>query len=194
MSTLTTINRLKELDIKLVTPEILASVLNTTNKNNIYKTLKRLENNGVLKNYSKGKYIFLESKANDFEIANLIIQPSYISFETALSFYGILPQFSYSITSATTERSKKIEVDNKYFEYTKIDNRLFNGYLKEQSFLIASKEKALFDYLYLASKGLRSTDISEWDLSEIDHNIYRSYCDKIKFIPVKKLSKKLKLI
>lgn len=194
MSTLNTINRLKELDVKLVTPEILASVLRSTNKNNIYKTLKRLEKNEVLKNYGKGKYIFLESKANDFEIANLIVQPSYISFESALSFYGILSQFSYSITSATTERSKKIEVGSKYFEYTKIDNRLFNGYQKEQSFLIASKEKALFDYLYLASRGLRSTDISEWDLSEIDRNIYKSYCDKIKFIPVKRLSKKLRLI
>jgi predicted transcriptional regulator of viral defense system len=194
MSTLNTIKKLKSLNIKLVTPEILATVLNTNNINNIYTTLKRLEANVILKNYGKGKYIFLENEANDFEIANLIIQPSYISFESALSFYGILSQFSYSVTSATIERSKKIEVDNKTFEYTKIDNRLFSGYIKENSFLMATKEKALFDYLYLASRGLRSTDVSEWDLSEIDHNIYKTYCDKIKFIPVKKLSKKLKLI
>lgn len=194
MSTLTTIKKLKELDIKFVTPEILATVLGTTNINTIYKTLKRLKANDIIKSYDKGKYVFLESGASDFEIANFIIQPSYISFESALSFHGILSQFPYSITSATTERSKKIELDNKTFEYTKIDNRLFNGYIKENSFLIASKEKALFDYLYLASRGLRSIDISEWDLEGIDHGIYKTYCDMIKFVPVKKLSKKLKLI
>ncbi len=194
MSTLITIRKLKELDIKFVTPGVLSTILGTTNINTIYKTLMRLEANGVLKSYDKGKYVFLESEASDFEIANFIIQPSYISFESALSFYGILSQFPYSITSATTERSKKIEVDDKTFEYTKIDNRLFNGYIKENSFLIASKEKALFDYLYLASKGLRSIDISEWDLEGIDHEIYKTYCDMIKFVPVKKLSEKLKLI
>jgi len=161
---------------------------------NIYKTLKRLEANNILKNYSKGKYIFLDATTNDFEIANLIVQPSYISFESALSFYGIISQFSYSVTSATIERSKRLDVDEKTFEYTKIDNRLFNGYQKENSFLIASKEKALFDYLYLASRGLRSTDVSEWDLTGIDHKVYKTYCDKIKFVPVKKLSQKLKLI
>ncbi|MDP3994534.1 MAG: hypothetical protein Q8P91_01740 [bacterium] len=194
MSTLTTIKKLKELGIKFVTPEILATALGTTNKNNVYKTLKRLESNGILKNYEKGKYVFLESEAGDFEIANFIVQPSYVSFESALSFYGILSQFSYSITSATTGRSKRLDIDNKTFEYTKIDNRLFTGYIKENSFLIASKEKALFDYLYLASRGLRSIDISEWDIEGIDHGIYKTYCDKIKFIPVKKLSEKLKLI
>ncbi len=194
MSTLTTIRKFKELGIKFVTPEILATTLGTTNINTIYKTLTRLEANGILKSYDKGKYVFLESEASDFEIANFIVQPSYISFESALSFYGILSQFPYSVTSATTERSKKIEVNNKTFEYTKIDNHLFTGYMKENSFLIASKEKALFDYLYLASKGLRNADISEWDLGEIDHGIYKTYCDMIKFAPVKKLSKKLKLI
>lgn len=194
MSTLTTIRKLKELGIKFVTPEILATALNTTNINTIYKTLTRLETSGILKSYGKGKYIFLESEVSDFEIANFVIQPSYVSFESALSFYGILSQFPYSITSATTERSKKIEVDNKSFEYTKIDNRIFTGYTKEASFLIATKEKALFDYLYLASKGLRSVDISEWDMEGIDHGIYKTYCDMIRFTPVKKLSKKLKLI
>lgn len=194
MSTLTTIKKLKELNIKFVTPQILATVLEDSNIRNIYKTIKRLEANEVLKSYANGKYVFTESEVNDFEIANFLVQPSYISFESALSFYGILSQFSYSITSATTERSKKYEVTNKTYEYTKIDNALFNGYIKEKFFLIASKEKALFDYLYLASKSLKSSDVSEWDLTEIDRKIYKNYCDKIKFIPIKKLSKKLGLI
>ena len=194
MSTLIIIRKLKELGIKFITPEILATVLDRTNKSSIYKTLKRLEANKILKTYDKGKYVFLEAEVNDFEIANFIIQPSYVSFESALSFHGILSQFPYSVTSATTERSKKVDVGSKTFEYTKIDNRLFTGYVKEGSFLIASKEKALFDYLYLASKGLRSIDVSEWDLEDIDHGIYKTYCDRIEFVPIKKLSKKLKLI
>ncbi|MEK7470869.1 MAG: hypothetical protein AAB622_02635 [Patescibacteria group bacterium] len=190
MSTLKLINRLRELDIKFLTPTILARILETDNKNSVYKSLNRLQKNGVLQNLDKGKFLVSGSNATDFEIANFIVYPSYVSLESALSFYGILPQFPYSITSATTQRSKKIEYNNKNYEYVKISNKLFFGYLKSDDFLIASKEKALVDYLYLASKGLKNTDISEWDLSSIDKSTFNEICSTIKFSPFQKLIKK----
>ena len=190
MSTLKLIIRLRELDIKFLTPTILARILETDNKNSVYKSLNRLQKNGVLQNLDKGKFLVSGSNATDFEIANFIVYPSYVSLESALSFYGILPQFPYSITSATTQRSKKIEYNNKNYEYVKISNKLFFGYLKSDDFLIASKEKALVDYLYLASKGLKNTDISEWDLSSIDKSTFNEICSTIKFSPFQKLIKK----
>lgn len=190
MSTLKLIIRLRELDIKFLTPTILARILETDNKNSVYKSLNRLQKNGVLQNLDKGKFLVSGSNATDFEIANFIVYPSYVSLESAFSFYGILPQFPYSITSATTQRSKKIEYNNKNYEYVKISNKLFFGYLKSDDFLIASKEKALVDYLYLASKGLKNTDISEWDLSSIDKSTFNEICSTIKFSPFQKLIKK----
>jgi hypothetical protein len=52
---------------------------------------------------------------------------------------------------------------------------LYTDYQKIDGFLIATKEKSLADYLYLASKGLRSKDISELDLKEIDKNSLAKY-------------------
>jgi len=187
MSTLQLIKRLRELNIKFIDPTILASILGTGNKNSIYKTINRLFKNGVIRKIYKGKFVLEDSDVNDFEIANYIVNPSYISLESALSFYGILPQFPYSITSITVDRSKNIDK----YEYTTISKKLFWGYQKNKNFLIATPEKALADYLYLASKKLRTQDISEWDLSVINKDNFKEICSKITFEPFKKLIKKL---
>lgn len=189
MSTLQLIKKLKELNIKFINPAILSTVLGSDNQNTVYKTIKRLLKNGVLKKIDKGKFVLDDSDTNDFEIANFIVSPSYISLESALSFYGILPQFPYSITSVTTERSRIIDK----YEYTTISNRFFSGYYKQNNFLIASPEKALVDYLYLASKGLRNSDIEEWDLTSINKNNFSDICSKINFAPFRKLIKKIKI-
>lgn len=189
MSTLQLIKKLKELNIKFINPAILSTVLGSDNQNTVYKTIKRLLKKGVLKKIDKGKFILDDADTNDFEIANFIVNPSYVSLESALSFYGILPQFPYSITSVTTQRSRIIDK----YEYTTISNKFFSGYYKQNNFLIATPEKALVDYLYLASKGLRNTDINEWDLASINKNNFKNICSKINFAPFRKLIKKIKI-
>ena len=47
--------------------------------------------------------------------------------------------------------------------------------------MMAEKEKAVFDYIYLAQKGLRSPDVSEFDLSEINKNRLNDYLARIKY-------------
>ncbi len=189
MPTLKLIKYLKDLGIKFLTPDILSSILQTNNRNSIYKTANRLLKHGLLQKIDKGKFILTEANVGDFEIANFIIRPSYISLESALSFYGILPQFPYSITSVTTLRPRSV---GKY-EYSRISSNLFWGYIKKDNFLIATPEKALLDYTYLASKKLRNFDTSEWDLSAVDIDTFKSICSKIKFAPFRKLVKKLNI-
>lgn len=92
-------------------------------------------------------------------IAGQIYQPSYISLDTALSFYGIIPEVVYSLISVTTRRTANFEIFGKNFVYRKIKLRAFTGYyLKDDGdggFNIAFPEKALVDYLYFSFLGNR---------------------------------------
>jgi len=60
--------------------------------------------------------------------------------------------------------------------------------------MIARPEKACLDYLYLAAKGLRNSDINEWDLTSLNKNQFKSYAAKINFAPLQKLLINKKLL
>ncbi|MBQ9265577.1 MAG: hypothetical protein IJ186_00695 [Bacilli bacterium] len=95
------------------------------------------------------------SDTNPIFLAGSILSPSYISFEFALSFYGLIPEKVVAITSASLEIRKNKTFVNIFgrFEYTDIPSRAFScglsliendGYFAK----IACKEKALCDSLY----------------------------------------------
>lgn len=117
--------------------------------------LNRYSDGKVLVKLRNGLYAVTSRQISDFEIANKVYKPSYISFEFALSYYGIIPETVYSITSATTKITRNFEVMNKSFEYHKIKKKAFTGYNPEKAgdatILLADKEKALTDYLYFVS-------------------------------------------
>ena len=136
--------------------------------NTASKMLERLTKKGVLKKLAKKQYLFTLLGADDFQIANFLYSPSYISLESALCFYGILGQFPYQITSITARKTKTINCLNKEFNYSHIKQGLFFGYHKEKDFLIASPEKALLDYLYFYSKGLCGFEKDDFNLAEIN--------------------------
>ena len=118
-----------------------------------------------------GLYSFNLNPPTRLEIANKLYKPSYISFESALSYYDIIPETVYGVTSATTKRSKNFRVQNSLFNYLRIKKILFFGYqprkIKAKTILIAEKEKALLDYIYLLS--LNKQPINErLDLEKIE--------------------------
>jgi len=129
-----------------------------------------LERADILKRVIKGKYLFSFKEINDYELANFLLTPSYISLESALSFYGILAQFPYTITSVTTAKTRKIIYNEKEFEFAHLRRENFFGFVKKDNFLIAQPEKALLDELYFISKGLISISLNELNLSLINKN------------------------
>jgi predicted transcriptional regulator of viral defense system len=191
MESISTIDAWKKINasgVKLLTPVEVGKLWGIKNENTAYKMLQRWEKNDLLKRIAKGKYMVSDWNLNEFEIANLLLSSSYISFESALSFYGILPQFPYVITSATTAKSRKLEVDNKDFEFTHISPAMFWGYGQVNSALMAGPEKAMIDAAYLASKGLRKIDPGEWDLTGVNKKILRQYCRRVDYLPFKRLA------
>lgn len=111
--------------------------------------------NGKLTRIKRGLYS--DDLIGDIEvIANLCYAPSYISFEYALSYYRLIPEYVSALTSAIygKKNNKKYTLDNALFTYSSIPSAVYpKGILIEEningvSYKIASKEKALCDMLY----------------------------------------------
>lgn len=147
-------------------------------KSSASPTLKRLTNSGVLTRLKKNVYLPFLGSIDVERIANEIYYPCYLSFEKALSDYGILSQIPYTLTFATPRPSKKIILGNTEVEYSHIQNRLFFGYETRSERNIALPEKALLDQLYLISKGLRGTSIKELDLGSINEERLKEFAQK----------------
>ena len=159
-------------------------------ENSLYKFLQRLEKANLLKRVVKGKYLFSLKEINDYELANLLLTPSYLSLESALSFYGILAQFPYTITSVTPLKTKKSIYNEKEFEFAHLKKEYFFGYVKKDNFLIALPEKALLYELYFISKGLIRISLDELNLSLISRNKLGRMMEYYKFLPLENMVKK----
>lgn len=155
------IKKLKDKQVTLFTPLDIRKLFGIENENTLKHLLRRLKKADIIQGLIKDKYLFLEAKneAGDFEIGNFLVIPSYISLESALSYYSIIDQFPYHISSITINKPRNFTVNNKIFNYSKINQRYFKDFLKIENFLIASKNKALFDYCYFIYKGLRPTNV-----------------------------------
>lgn len=91
-------------------------------------------------------------------LAGSIYGPSYISFEYALSFYGLIPERVSTITSATFDKKKKKHYNTDFgvFTYRDIPSSAYPEEIilkieGEYSYQIATPEKALCDKLYTLS-------------------------------------------
>lgn len=160
-------------------------------KKSLYVTLHRLVKNGVLIRLRKNIYS-LFTQALDYEkIANELYFPSYISFELALSEYGILSQIPYTQTLATTRPTKKTVINEIAIEYSHVPKNLFFGYVLKNGKYIATPEKALLDQLYMVSRGKRFLYIEELDLKDINKEKLKEYAKKFPSY-IKPLMKELK--
>ena len=119
-------------------------------------TLNNWLNNGWVKRIRRFWYAdsSFNPQGNDyFFIANKIFSPSYISLESALSYYGFIPEATIQIISISTRKTSLFDTQFGVFSYKSIKNNLYFGYEVIQnngrSFTLATPEKALLDYLYL---------------------------------------------
>jgi predicted transcriptional regulator of viral defense system len=156
----------------------LRDILEVKRESSLFLVIKKLLESEILVKIEKDKYMIKGTSIHDFALANFIYQPSYISFESALNFYGILSQFPYEIASATSKKPVEKTFEGKVFAYNHIKRELFWGYQKQDDFLIALPEKALLDQLYLTAKGYKSIGLDEYDLTKINKTRLKVYFKK----------------
>lgn len=136
-------------------------------KNSLKKALGRLKRKGLITRLCKGLYVISGQEIDIKKIASQVYAPyAYISFESALSTYGIINQIPYAVTMATYRTTKVKSFFESEITLRKIKKSLFFGYRLEDKILIAEPEKALLDTLYMKSKGL--TSLSEEELNPAD--------------------------
>lgn len=155
----------------------LEKVLNLK-RDSLYVTLNRLVKSGVLVRLGKNIYSLFTESVDIEKIANELYFPSYLSFEQALSHYGILSQTPYTQTFATTRPTKKMVIAGLAVEFSHLKKELFFGFTLRNDKYIAEKEKALLDQFYMVSMGKRSINIEELDLRGIDIGKLDGYAKK----------------
>lgn len=155
----------------------LEKVLDLT-RDSLYVTLNRLVKSGVLIRLARNIYSLFTEHVDIEKIANELYFPSYLSFEQALSQYGILSQIPYTQTFATVRPTKKRVIADVAIEYSHIQKELFFGYTLKNDRYIADKEKALLDQLYMVSMGKRTIDIEELDLKDMDRKKLEDYAKR----------------
>jgi hypothetical protein len=100
-------------------------------------------------------------------VASFLYPPSYLSFETALASYGILNLVPYTLTFATTRRTKTYKIRGKEVLFRQIKKSLFFGYKEQKGAYIAFPEKAFLDQVYTVGKGLAALPINEINLKKL---------------------------
>ena len=125
-------------------------------------------------------------------LAGSIYGPSYISFEYALGYYGMIPEAVYTITSATFEKKKKKKYETVFgtFTYRDVPSDAFPLEIRlvqegEYFYRIAEPEKALCDTLYIMPPAKNTTELASLlfdDLRIDDSELLKMDTEKIRFL------------
>jgi len=167
MKTLELMKQLKKIKKDYLSVSDLAQLLDIIEEGSIYVTLSRLEKAEVLTRLKNGIYVLADQGVDLKVIANQLYYPSYLSFETALGDFGVVSQKTYTLTFATTRRSRKDLLGQTEIEYRHLTKELFFGYALKNGLYFAEPEKALLDQLYMVTLGKAKLDFEELDLHEL---------------------------
>jgi hypothetical protein len=126
--------------------------------------INALSKKGLIEPIKQGVYLLSEDLASRHYskdiLANIIYGPSYISLETALSFYGFIPERVLTTTSVCFGRGKAFSTPVGEFKYHHIKSSIYPlGVQLKEVFQgaycqYASPEKALLDFIHIKeSKG-----------------------------------------
>lgn len=121
--------------------------------------ISALLKSGLLISLKKGLYVVGPSLGfklpEPFLIANHLWGPSYVSLDSALSYWGFIPERVYEVSSVTLKPSKKYETLVGRFSYKKLQSAYYSNGIERvklqnnQSVLMAAPEKALCDKIVL---------------------------------------------
>jgi len=151
------------------------------NPYNVLLQLTRWTKSGRLYQLRRGLYAiappYQKVKPHPFLIANRMQRASYVSGQSALAFYGMIPDTVQATLSVTAGRPERLETPLGIFEFRHVKPDLLHGYrlMKlhgaqtiEQHALVATPEKALLDLVYLQPGGDQPTYLRELRLQNLE--------------------------
>ena len=189
----------------IVTYEILKESLTDYKARDI--KIKRMSDNKEIIKLTKNLYE-TNKNAPGYVVANAIYSPSYLSFDYALAYYGLIPEAVYTYTSATFGKGKKKLYNNDFGTYTYRDvpTHIYPYGLQiyqeqDYSYVMATPEKALCDKLYTLKVVRNKKDMYDLlfndlridmdVLKRLDFNVLYTLCDNYGSTNMKYLKKVL---
>jgi len=142
---------------------------------------------------------FQKVKPHPFVVANHLVRGSYVSLQSALAHYGLIPEYVPVITSVTTSRPGRWNTPLGNYEFRHIKPDLLFGYQSldvgdRQETFVASPGKALLDLVYLEP----GADLPDYlrelrlqNLDQLDVVVLSQYADRA---GISKLKRAVKVI
>jgi len=144
---------IKEFSAQPLTHQLLLSLLKGYKRPN--DKIHELISAGIIESVKKGIYLptakVSPKRTEPFLLANHLLGPSYVSFDSALSYYGLIPEQVFEISSATIKASRQFDTLSGTFSYIRLPLPYYSFGIRQiqiaekQNILIASPEKALCD-------------------------------------------------
>lgn len=148
------------------------------------KQLSRWVSGGKVIQLRRGLYMlappYQKVRPHPFLVANRIHAPSYVSLQSALSYYDLIPEHVPLTTSVTTARPARFQTPAGGFEFRHVQRSWFHGFRRVdlgggQAAFIALPEKALLDLIYLIPggdspaylRGLRLQNLESLDMPRL---------------------------
>jgi hypothetical protein len=185
------------------------SIVLDKNINTLRNTIDYWVKNKTLIRVKRGFYVFrsfLDKKDNSLYyqrfLSTKMIEPSYLSMEFVLQDYQIFTDIVYNYSIVTTKKTNSITNEFGVFNYNSIKKDLFTGFsiktYGKMNWYVASKAKALFDYVYFNQN--KFVEISKAEVAGLRLNLemmnksdWKEYEKYLKKAP-KKMTEIYKLI
>lgn len=153
----------------------------------IKKALVYWQKKGYIIKIRNGHYYFSDIEKSELFLlysSNKIYAPSYVSLESALSYYSIIPEGVFTTMSISTLKTNNFITSLGKFEYKHVKSSLYFGYklvtFQNKKIKIATIEKTILDYIYLHVTLNHVEDFIalRWNkevLKQIDFQLFESY-------------------
>lgn len=108
-----------------------------------------------------------------FLVANRLVRPSYVSLQSALAYFGLIPEYVAITTSVTTGRPGRRDTNVGSFGFRHLKPDLFFGYAlidlgNGQQGFVATPEKALLDLIRLQPRSDSLAYLTQLRLQHLD--------------------------
>jgi len=149
--------QLRQRDLFYFTPSLLADLF-SLDRRRVYRLIAQLKDKALIAEVEKGKYLLLgleptQALSNPLFIASHLVVPAYVSYWSALHFYGFTEQVPLTTFVATTKKKRPVTFRDFRFRYVTVKPRKFFGYRRESigdlPVLMADETKAIVDSLDL---------------------------------------------
>lgn len=131
------------------------------------RSLRTLARQGLLRRIRQGLWVVAPEPLDPRAIVTELTRPfpAYVSFQSALAARGAIDQVPREINVASLAKPKRVETTIGTYLIHRLPPELFGGFEELDGIALATFEKAIFDYFYVAcASGHPDRRLPELDL------------------------------